>query len=193
MNATRRDRTPIPEGQGMKDWQASAAALHDGRLQRMVIDGAWCEARTGAVIEARNPADGTLLGTVPRGDAADIDAAVTAARRAFDGPWSRVTPFERQALLLRIADLIEAEWDDLCLSDTLDMGMPIRRTLANSRRVLGMLRFYAGQAVTIHGETIRNSLRDGGYLMIGMTETLPTQSRDGFEPVYKQQRIYRRS
>jgi len=42
-------------------------------------------------------------------------------------------------------------------------------------------------------ETIRNSLRDGGYLMIGMTETLPTQSRDGFEPVYKQQRIYRRS
>jgi chemotaxis protein methyltransferase CheR len=42
-------------------------------------------------------------------------------------------------------------------------------------------------------ETIRNSLRDGGYLMIGMTETLPTQSRDGFEPVHKQQRIYRRS
>ncbi|HBR42998.1 MAG TPA: betaine-aldehyde dehydrogenase, partial [Sulfitobacter pontiacus] len=43
------------------------------------------------------------------------------------------------------------------LSDTLDMGMPIQRTLANSRRVLGMLRFYAGQAVMIHGQTIPNS------------------------------------
>ena len=141
----------------MKDWQASAAALHDGGLRRMLIDGQWCAARSGEVIEARNPADGTLLATVPRGDARDIDAAVTAARNAFDGPWSRVTPFERQALLLRIADRIEAAWDDLCLSDTLDMGMPIQRTLANRRRVLGMLRFYAGQAVTLHGETIPNS------------------------------------
>ncbi len=141
----------------MKDWQAAAGALYDGTPRPMFIDGAWCAARSGAVIDARNPACGTLLATVPRGDAADIDAAVTAARRSFDGPWSRATPFERQALLLRIADRIEAEWEDLCLSDTLDMGMPIQRTLANSRRVLGMLRFYGGQAVTIHGETIQNS------------------------------------
>ena len=60
-------------------------------------------------------------------------------------------------MLLRIADKFEAEWERLCLSDTLDMGMPIQRTLANSRRVLGMLRFYAGQAVMIHGQTIPNS------------------------------------
>jgi aldehyde dehydrogenase (NAD+) len=157
MDATTRAWMPIPEGDAMKDWQASAAALHDGGLRRMLIGGQWCAARSGEVIEARNPADGTLLATVPRGDARDIDAAVTAARNAFDGPWSRFTPFERQALLLRIADRIEAAWDDLCLSDTLDMGMPIQRTLANRRRVLGMLRFYAGQAVTLHGETIPNS------------------------------------
>lgn len=141
----------------MTDWTARAAALYDGGHRRMLIDGDWTDARSGAVIEARNPADGRLLATVPRADGADIDRAVAAARRAFEGPWSRFTPFERQALLLRIADRVEAEWQDLCLSDTLDMGMPIQRSLANSRRVLGMLRFYAGQAVAIHGLTIPNS------------------------------------
>ena len=141
----------------MTDWKARAAALYDGGFQKMFIDGAWCEGRSGKVIEAFNPANGDLLATVPQGNAADIDAAVAAARKAFEGPWSKFTPFERQALLLSIADRFEAEWEDLCLSDTLDMGMPIQRTLGNSRRVLGMLRFYAGQAVSIHGHTIPNS------------------------------------
>jgi aldehyde dehydrogenase (NAD+) len=141
----------------MTDWNALAATLYDGSFRQMFIDGAWCSARSGKVMDARNPANGALLATVPQGDGADIDRAVTAARKAFEGPWARFTPFERQALLLRIAERFEAEWDSLCLSDTLDMGMPIQRTLANRRRVLGMLRFYAGQAVTIHGQTIPNS------------------------------------
>ncbi|MDK3074663.1 aldehyde dehydrogenase family protein [Sedimentitalea sp. JM2-8] len=141
----------------MTDWKARAAALYDGGFRPMFIGGQWCEARSGAVIEARNPADGSLLATVPRGGAEDIDAAVAAARKALEGPWARFTPFERQNLLLRIADRFEAEWESLCLSDTLDMGMPIQRTLANSRRVLGMLRYYAGQAVATHGDTIPNS------------------------------------
>lgn len=141
----------------MSDWQSRAAALYDGGFLPMFIGGQWVAGNSGAVIEARNPATGALLATVPRGSAADIDAAVGAARKAFEGPWSKFTPFERQALLLRIADRFEAEWETLCLSDTLDMGMPISRTLANSRRVIGMLRFYAGQAVALHGATIPNS------------------------------------
>ncbi|MGR3767421.1 MAG: betaine-aldehyde dehydrogenase, partial [Pseudooceanicola nanhaiensis] len=60
----------------MKDWNAAATALYDGGFRPMFIDGQWSEARSGEVIEARNPADGTLLATVPRGTAADIDAAV---------------------------------------------------------------------------------------------------------------------
>ncbi|WP_413207294.1 aldehyde dehydrogenase family protein [Rhodospirillum sp. A1_3_36] len=139
------------------DYKTRAAALYTGDFRPMFIGGHWVPARSGAVIEAHNPATGALLATVPRGDAADIDIAAGAARRAFEGPWSRFTPFERQALLLRIADLFEKNWEDLCLSDTLDMGMPISRTLANSRRVIGMLRFYAGMATAIHGATIPNS------------------------------------
>ncbi|SED71776.1 aldehyde dehydrogenase [Rhodobacter sp. 24-YEA-8] len=141
----------------MTDWTSRARALYDGGFRPMFLDGQWVGAVSGEVMEARNPATGALLATVPKGGAADIDAAVRAARRAFEGPWSKFTPFERQALLLRIAERFEAEWEDLCLSDTLDMGMPIARTLGNSRRVLGMLRFYAGQAVAIHGQTIPNS------------------------------------
>lgn len=140
------------------DWQARAATLYDGGFRPMFIDGKWVPAASGQVIEARNPATGALLATVPRGDTQDIDRAVAAARRAFEGPWAGWTPFQRQNLLLRIADLFEANWEDLCLSDTLDMGIPITRALGNSRRVLGMLRFYAGQAVAIHGATIPNSI-----------------------------------
>lgn len=141
----------------MTDWQARAAALYTGGFRPMFIDGAWVPAQSGEVIEARNPATGALLATIPRGSAADIDTATRAARRAFEGPWARFTPFERQALLLRIAERMDAEWETLCLSDTLDMGMPISRTLLNHRRIIGMLRWYAGQAVAIHGATIPNS------------------------------------
>ncbi|WP_292183413.1 aldehyde dehydrogenase family protein [Mesorhizobium sp.] len=124
----------------------------------MLIDGAWCDALSGRTFETRNPATGAAIGTVPLSDSSDIDLAVAAARRAFNGPWSRFKPYERQVLLLKIADLMERHWEEIALSDTTDMGMPIVRTLANKNRVLGMLRFYAGMATSIHGHTIGNSL-----------------------------------
>ena len=117
--------------------------LYKGEFRPMLIGGKWVSARSGEVLESTNPANGKLLATVPRGTKADVDEAVTAAQTALHGPWAKFTPFERQAVLLRTADLFEKNWEELCLSDTLDMGMPLSRTLANSRRVIGMLRFYA--------------------------------------------------
>ncbi|RWE55416.1 aldehyde dehydrogenase family protein [Mesorhizobium sp.] len=130
----------------------------DGRHRRMFVDGAWLDARSGRIMETRNPATGAVIATVPRGDRDDIELAVAAARRAFDGPWSRYKPYERQVLLLRIADLFEKHWEEISRSDTTDMGMPIVRTRANRNRVIGMLRYYAGMATSLHGETIENSL-----------------------------------
>lgn len=130
----------------------------DGRHRQMFIDGAWVDARSALTMETRNPATGAVIATVPRGDRQDIELAVAAARRAFDGPWSRCKPYERQVLLLRIADLFEKHWEEISRSDTTDMGMPIVRTLANRNRVIGMLRYYAGMATSLHGETIENSL-----------------------------------
>ena len=112
----------------------------------MLIDGTWVPAASGKTFPSINPATGEALAQVAEGDRADIDRAVTAARRAFEGPWSKFKPFERQQLLLKIADLVERHFDELALLDTLDMGAPISRTRGGRRRVLGMLRYYAGMA-----------------------------------------------
>jgi aldehyde dehydrogenase (NAD+) len=130
----------------------------DGSYKKMLIDGQWVDAASGKKFETHNPATGELLATVAEGDAEDINRAVVAARRAFEGPWSKVKPFERQSLLLKLADLVEKNFEELSQLDTLDMGAPISRTRANKLRVLGMLRYYAGQATALHGETIENSL-----------------------------------
>ena len=130
----------------------------DGSYKKMLIDGKWVDAASGKKFETHNPATGELLATVAEGDAEDINRAVAAARRAFEGPWSKVKPFERQNLLLKLADLVEKNFEELSQLDTLDMGAPISRTRGNRLRVLGMLRYYAGQATAIHGETIENSL-----------------------------------
>ncbi|GGI24618.1 aldehyde dehydrogenase family protein [Bradyrhizobium guangdongense] len=130
----------------------------NGSYKQMLIDGKWVDAASGKRFETHNPATGELLATVAEGDKEDIDRAVAAARRAFEGPWSTVKPFERQNLLLKLADLVEKNFDELSQLDTLDMGAPLSRTRAYRLRAVGMLRYYAGQATAIHGETIENSL-----------------------------------
>src|SRR5580704_5199000 len=130
----------------------------DGSYKKMLIDGKWVDAASGKHFESRNPATGELLATVAEGDAEDINRAVAAARNAFEGPWSKFKPYERQQILLKLADLVERHFDELSSLDTLDMGAPISRTRGTRLRVLGMLRWYAGQATSIHGETIPNSL-----------------------------------
>ena len=130
----------------------------DGGLKKMLIGGKWVEAASGKTFETLNPATGELLAPVAEGEAEDINRAVAAARRAFEGPWSKVKPFERQALLLKLADLVDKNFDELAQLDTLDMGAPLSRTRGNKPRVVGMLRYYAGKATVIHGETIENSL-----------------------------------
>jgi aldehyde dehydrogenase (NAD+) len=144
-------------------------AFLDSRLKRMLIDGQWVEAASGKTFPTINPATGETLALVAEGDREDIDRAVTAARRAFEGPWSKVKPYERQALLLKLADLVERHFDELTLLDTLDMGAPITRTRGTRRRVVGLLRYYAGLATAIHGETIENSL-PGEYASFTLKE-----------------------
>jgi aldehyde dehydrogenase (NAD+) len=140
------------------DVQTARHPFLDGKPKRMLIDGKWVEAASGKTFATFNPATGEELAQVAEGDAEDIDRAVAAARRAFTGPWSRFRPAERQLLLLKLADLVEQHIEELAALDTLDMGAPISRTRGNRQRAVGMLRYYAGQATHIHGETIENSL-----------------------------------
>jgi aldehyde dehydrogenase (NAD+) len=139
----------------------------DGQFKRMLINGEWVKSASGKTFESRNPATGDLLATVAEGDAEDINRAVAAARAAFEGPWSKFKPYERQALLLKLADLVEKHFDELSTLDTLDMGAPLTRTRATRQRV----RWYAGMAVSIHGETIENSL-PGEYFSYTLKEPI---------------------
>jgi acyl-CoA reductase-like NAD-dependent aldehyde dehydrogenase len=95
----------------------------------MYIDGTWTASGSGRTLPVTNPANGDQLAEVALGDADDVDRAVRAARRAFDeGPWPRLDPLERGRYLLRIAEGIRSRLDDLALTDTLNIGKPIRDT-----------------------------------------------------------------
>lgn len=126
--------------------------------RKLLINGRWVPSRTGKTFESINPATGEVLAHIAEASDADVDAAVRAARAAFDGVWSATKPIERQRLLLKLADLIERDYDEFAMLDTLEMGMPISRSTAGKQRVAGMIRFYAGLATAIHGQNISNSL-----------------------------------
>ncbi|MEM1386798.1 MAG: aldehyde dehydrogenase [Pseudomonadota bacterium] len=109
------------DGHSFETWKAKAAAL--APRSKAFIDGAFTDAVSGKTFDCINPATGDVLAHVAEGDAADIDRAVGAARRAFDdGRWSRMPPGDRKAVLLRLADLIRANLDEMALLDSLDMG-----------------------------------------------------------------------
>ncbi|HEX5241050.1 MAG TPA: aldehyde dehydrogenase family protein, partial [Candidatus Limnocylindrales bacterium] len=90
------------------------------------IDGAFRDAASGETFATENPANGQVLAHVAAGGPEDIDRAVRAARRAFDdGRWSRVAPAQRKRVLLRVADAIEANLEELATLDALEAGKPI--------------------------------------------------------------------
>jgi aldehyde dehydrogenase (NAD+) len=128
------------------------------RTKQLLIGGRWVDAADGETYETTNPSNGFVLARLAKGSAVDVDRAVVAAREALEGPWASVSPFDRQAILLKLADLVEENFAELATLDSLEFGGPISRTLLLRRRAVALLRYYAGQAVTIHGETIQNSL-----------------------------------
>src|SRR5919202_1324184 len=90
----------------------------------MLIDGKAVESSDGRFIHIENPSNRTVIAHVPRGTDADVDTAVRAAARAF-GEWKRVTPKDRGRMLLRIADLVEAETEALARTVALETGNAI--------------------------------------------------------------------
>ena len=91
-----------------------------------LIDGQFVAAKSGATFETRNPYTGELIATLPACGAADVDAAVAAARRAFEsGGWADLHPSDRKAVLCRLADLIMEHRQELAVMESLDAGKPV--------------------------------------------------------------------
>jgi aldehyde dehydrogenase (NAD+) len=120
------------------------------------IGGQWLPAKSGQTFETIDPATEEVIANVAEGDAADIDLAVTAARQQFDGgEWSRLDARDRGRLINKLADLIEEEAADLAALESLDNGKPIRDAkAADLPLTIDCLRYYAGLADKIHGQTI---------------------------------------
>jgi aldehyde dehydrogenase (NAD+) len=135
----------------------------------LLIDGQWLEAASGKTVETVNPASGKVLTTLACGDKIDVDRAVSAARRAFEGPWRKWKPAERQAVLLRIADLLEKRSEDLARLIVLDVGAPLLRSRNNVRRFVEAWRWFASMAVAVRGETMQNSYA-GDFLTYAVRE-----------------------
>lgn len=128
--------------------------------RRMLIGAEWVDSLSGNRLETRNPATGELLATIPAGEAADVDRAVTVAREAFEqGPWRSMLPAERARLLWKVADLIEAHLDELAELETLDQGKPL--WVAKYAEIPGAIeqfRYFAGAATKLEGSTINPSI-----------------------------------
>src|ERR1700677_3281344 len=126
------------------------------KARRMLIGGRWVEAHSGKTLPVINPATGESICTVPAGQAGDVDAAVAAACSALeDTAWKHLRPADRERLLFRLADAVEADGDHLAELESLDNG----KTVSMARAVdvpctVEFLRYMAGWATKIEGRTL---------------------------------------
>jgi len=122
-----------------------ADTTYDGRA---AINGERVPARDGQVFDCISPVDGRVIASIARCGQADIDAAVRAARAAFDDRrWSGQTPAQRKRVMLKFADLLLARGDELAMTETLDMGKPVRYARAvDVNSAANCIRWY-GEAV----------------------------------------------
>jgi aldehyde dehydrogenase (NAD+) len=126
---------------------------------RFLIDGQWVEGANK--FDTINPATGEVLTQIAEASIADVDHAVEAARRAFEdrnGAWRRLSASERGRMIWKLADLLENNIDEFAELETLDNGKPIFESrYVDMPMVIDVLRYYAGWATKIHGETVNTS------------------------------------
>ena len=127
--------------------------------RQLFIDGRWVDAASGKTFATPNPATGQTLAQVAEADAEDVDRAVRAARRAFEGPWSRMTASERGRVIWRIGDLILEHVEELAQLESLDNGKPLAvARAADVPLAADLFHYMAGWATKIEGNTISLSV-----------------------------------
>ncbi|HEV3483241.1 MAG TPA: aldehyde dehydrogenase family protein [Candidatus Acidoferrales bacterium] len=132
--------------------------------RQMLINGKWVNAASGKTFPTYNPATGEVLAQVAEGNKEDINRAVDAARAAFDkGPWRKLAPSERGRLIWKLADLLEKHAEEFAQLECLDQGKPLFfARVADIPVSIDQLRYYAGWATKIEGNTIPLSMQGGG-------------------------------
>ncbi|AYN27705.1 aldehyde dehydrogenase family protein [Buttiauxella sp. 3AFRM03] len=133
--------------------------------QKMFIGGQWVDGSEGEVSAVTEPSTQGLLTSIPLATTTDLDRAVAAARYQFDhGEWRRLKPLERERLMHRLADLIEANADELAEIESIDMGKSVSQARdVDIQGTIDTFRYFAGWASKLHGRTVEPSL-PGNYL-----------------------------
>ena len=122
---------------------------------KLLINNQWVSSESGKTFATINPSTGEEICQVAEADAPDVDKAVKAARAAFEGPWRKMHASERGRLLYRLADLIEANADELARIETLDSGKPLSIARAvDVAKTVACYRYFAGWADKVQGKTI---------------------------------------
>lgn len=118
------------------------------------VGGRWTRSAGGETLPLENPSDGTEVGRIARGGAADVDAAVAAAEAALAGPWGRATAAERGRALLKMSRIVAERADALARIEAADVGKPLKQAKADALALARYLEFYGGAADKVTGETI---------------------------------------
>jgi betaine-aldehyde dehydrogenase len=131
-----------------------AAGLTTPIRHQLYIDGRFVDAESGATLATLNPHDNSTIAEVAMADRADIDKAVAAATRAFPA-WSRMAAADRGRILLRLAELIEANTEELARLESLDTGHPLRDSRAlDVPRTAACFRYFGGMADKFQGDVV---------------------------------------
>ncbi len=120
----------------------------------VLIDGDWRPSASGATIPVIDPSDGQPFTEIAQGNGEDINRAVASARRAFEGPWGKVTAVDRGRILARLSRLILDHHQDLADLECRDTGKPIQQAQADITACARYFEYYGGAADKLHGETI---------------------------------------
>lgn len=121
---------------------------------RMVIGGELVDAASGQTFDVVEPHAGTTVAAVPQGAGPDVDRAVAAAQRAFEGDWGRMAASDRGRLMLRFAQVVRDHEEELAQLESRQIGKPISGARWEVAQVAKVLEFYAGATTKIHGATI---------------------------------------
>ena len=123
-------------------------------MQHHFIGGQWRAGSSGETLPVIDPSTGEVFDQLARGNAADIDAAVAAARAALNGPWGRMTATERGRILMRMSALILARHEELAQLEARDTGKPIGQARNDITVAARYCEYYGGAADKLHGEQI---------------------------------------
>jgi len=152
-----------------------AASFLARQQHRMLIDGQWVAAQGGNTLEVVNPASEAVIARVPAAASADVEAAVQAAVRAFEGgPWKKMKAQDRERLLLKLADLIEQNAQAMAEIESIDNGKSaVIAKVVDVGLTVSFLRYMAGWATKVEGSTVDVSVPfapDGNFVAYTLKE-----------------------